>query len=316
MNQLKKPKISVIILHVFGTDHILNCLESVFKSDYPNLEVLVVFNGNNDNSLKKVQEKFSSVICITNKKNLGFVVGNNQGMERASGSIYFLLNDDTIIHSRLISVLEEELSDNEKTGIVGPKIYFANEPRKIWFAGGAIDWENQNTSLLGKNTQDKDWLDSKKEVEFITGCALMIKKEVVDKIGYLDKIFFAYYEDADWSLKARKAGYKIMYVPFGGVWHVKSATSSSIFFGKEKQRTIFWIAPAYLYRCSMGEFRQVRNKFIFFNRYLPKRLKNKFLLKSLFVALPSLIWNLVFHIPKSLIQLALKKIKHSPDFSQ
>src|SRR3989338_9223165 len=265
------PKISVIILHLFGIDYILNCLESVFKSDYANLEVLVVFNGDKDNALEKVKKQFPSVICIVNKKNLGYVEGNNQGMERASGNIYFLLNDDTTIHPRLISVLKEELSSDKKIGIVGPKIYFATEPKKIWFAGGRVDWENQNTSLFGKNVQDNEWLDGKKEVDFITGCALMIKKEVVAKIGMLDKIFFAYYEDADWSLRAKIAGYNIMYIPFGGVWHVKSATSSTVFFGKEKERTIFWLIPTYLWRCSKGKIRIARNKFIFFNRYVPGR---------------------------------------------
>ena len=93
--------------------------------------------------------------------------GNNQGMERASGDIYFLLNDDTSIHPHLFSVLERELSSDPKIGIVGPKIYYADEPEKIWFAGGAIDWARQDTIMLGKNIQDNDWPDGKKNVDFI-----------------------------------------------------------------------------------------------------------------------------------------------------
>jgi len=300
-------KISIIIVHFFGIDYLINCLNSVFKSDYSNLEVIVVFNGNKDGSCEVVKQKFPQIISILNKKNLGFAKANNQAIKISSGELIFLLNDDTVIHLRLISVLSEKLINSDEIGIVGPKIYYADESSKIWFAGGVVDWKKQESYHLGKNVDDKNWKDAEKEVDFITGCALMIKRGVIDKIGLLDEKFFAFYEDADWCLRAKKKGYEVVYIPFGGVWHHKSATAGKIFFGKEKRKNILWLILAYFYRDTTKEFRGYKNKIIFFNRYLSKKDKIIFLLKSVFVATPILIWNVIYKIPKSILIMGLKK---------
>lgn len=297
----KLSKVSIIIVHFFGIDYIVNCLESVFKSDYPNFEVIVVFNGNKDGSYEIVKHKFPKVIPILNKKNLGFAKANNQGIKKGTGDIVFLLNDDTIIHPQLISVLVEELMSSSDIGIVGSKIYYINEPDKIWFGGGKINWHKQETHHLK--------LNKKAEVDFITGCALMIKKKVINKIGLLDEIFFAFYEDSDWCQKAKKAGYKVVYIPFGGIWHHKSATAGKVFFGKEKEKNYLWLFFTYLRRDFLQEFRRHRNKFIFFNRHLSSDLKFKFYLKFVFISIPFFLWTVVYRIPKSLLHIFLKKKK-------
>jgi len=301
------PKISIIIIHFFGIDYIIDCLGSVFKSDYPNFEVIVVFNGNKDSSYEIIKQKFPQVISVLNKKNLGFAKANNQGIKKSSGEVVFLLNDDIIIHPKLISVLVKELMSSADIGIVGPKIYYRDEPEKIWFAGGMINWVKQETYHLGRNVNDKNWQDNEKKVDFISGCALMIKKEIINKIGLLDEKFFAFYEDADWCQKAKKAGYKIIYVPFGGVWHHKSATAGKIFFGREKEKNYLWLALNYFWRDLQKEFRRHKNKFIFFNRYLPKRLKFVFFIKFIFILTPIFFWAIIYSIPKSIFKLALKK---------
>ena len=302
------PKVSIIIVHFFGIDYIINCLDSVFKSDYPNLEVVVVFNGNRDNSYEIVKDRFSQVIPILNKKNLGFAKANNQGIKKGSGEIFFLLNDDAIIHPELISILAKELISSKKIGIVGPKIYYMFEREKIWFAGGKIDWVKQETYHLGRNVEDKDWKDDKKEVDFITGCALMIKREVINKVGLLDERFFAFYEDADWCQRTKRAGYRVLYVPFGGVWHHKSATAGKIFFGREKEKNYLWLVWTYFKRDFIKKLRTNRNKFIFFNRYLPKRLKPVFFIKFVFVLTLIFFWAIVYNIPKSILNLGFKKL--------
>jgi hypothetical protein len=299
-------KISIIIVHFFGIDYLIDCLNSVFKSDYPNLEVVVVFNGNKDGSYEIIKQKFSQVITVLNKKNLGFAKANNQGIKTSSGELIFLLNDDTTIHPELISVLSEKLISLDKIGIIGPKIYYMNEPSKIWFAGGIVDWKKHDSYHAGRNIEDRDWKDAEKEVDFITGCALMIKREAIDKIGLLDEIFFAFYEDADWCLRAKRGGYKIVYVPFGGVWHHKSATAGKIFFGEEGKKNILWLVLTCFYRNIRKEFRGYKNKIIFFNRYLSGKNKIIFLLESIFVATPVLIWNIICKIPKSILNLTSK----------
>ena len=303
------PKVSIIIVHFFGVDYIVNCLDSVFKSDYSNFEVIVVFNGNKDGSYETVREKFPQVVSILNKKNLGFDKANNQGIKKSKGEIIFLLNDDTVIHPRLISVLAKELISSDNIGIVGPKIYKYNT-NNIWFAGGKIDWVKQESYHLGRNIRDKDLKDDRKrEVDFITGCALMIKKEVIDKIGLLDETFFAFYEDADWCQKAKKAGYKVIYIPFGGVWHHIAVTTSRVFFGPEKEKNCLWLLMIYLWRCLKKEFRDYRNRFIFFNRHLLTNLKFKFFLKFIFISTPTFFYSAVYKIPRSLAYIFLKKKK-------
>ena len=243
------------------------------------------------------------IITILNKKNFGFAKANNQGIKISSGEIIFLLNDDTIIHPQLISILSKKLISSDKIGIVGPKIYYMNEPSKIWFAGGMINWKKQESYHLGRDIDDKNWQDSERGVDFITGCALMIKREVINKIGLLDEIFFAFYEDSDWCLRARKFGYEIIYVPFGGVWHVKSATAGKIFFGEEKKNNFLWLVATYFLRDVQREFRKYKNKFIFFNRYSIGKNKIKFLLKLIFVLTPKFLWTIIYCIPLSLIKI-------------
>lgn len=306
----KYPKVSVIIVHFFGIDYLINCLDSVFKSDYSDLEVIVVFNGDKDHSYEIAKQKFPQVISVLNKKNLGFAKANNQGIEKSTGEIIFLLNDDTIIHPQLVSVLLEKLISSNNIGVVGPKIYYmsiGNEPEKIWFAGGMINWGKQESYHLGRDVDDKNWKDAEKEVDFITGCALMIKRETINKIGLLDERFFAFYEDADWCLRTKKGGYKVVYIPFGGVWHRKSVTAGKIFFGKEKEKNILWLILTYFYRDMIKEFRRYKNKIIFFKRYLSRRNKTIFLLKSIFIATPVLIWSVIYKIPRSILSLGLKK---------
>jgi hypothetical protein len=303
----KIPKVSIIIAHFFGVDYLINCLDSVFKSDYSDIEVIVVFNSNKDGSCEIVKQKFPQVISVLNKKNLGFARANNQGIKISNGELLFLLNDDTIIHPQLISILSEKLINSDNIGIVGPKIYYANESSKIWFAGGMVNWKKQESYHLGRDVDDKNWEDAEKEVDFITGCALMIKREAIDKIGLLDERFFAFYEDTDWCLRTKKHGYKVVYIPFGGVWHHKSATAGKIFFGKEKEKNILWLILTYFYRDTIKEFRRYKNKIIFFNRYLSGRNQTAFLLKSIFIATPVLIWSVIYKIPKSILGLGLKR---------
>lgn len=255
------PKVSVIIVTWNGSKHISDCLELVEKSAYSNYEIIAVDNGSKDGTPELIRRKFPRVKLILNKKNLGFAGGNNQGIKKAEGEIIFLLNDDTKIHPDLIGVLAQELESSSQIGIVGPKIYFMHEPNKVWFAGGKIDWAKGKSYHLGRNLTDKELIgDLKKEVDFITGCALMIKREVINKIGLLDEVFFAFYEDADWCQKAKKAGYQVVYIPFGGVWHIKSATASRLPLIKQK-------------------FLAYRNRFIFYMRHNDFKRKITFLIR-------------------------------------
>jgi len=301
-------KVSIIIVTWNGAKHILNCLESVQKSTYTDYEIIVVDNGSKDGTLDLIRKKFSNIKLILNNKNLGFTGGNNIGIRAAQGEIIFLLNDDTIIHPDLIKILVQEIEKSPKIGIVGPKIYFMDKPNKIWFAGGKIDWLRGNTLHLGRDLTDRELSnDSKKEVDFITGCALMIKKEVIKKIGLLDNTFFAFYEDADWCQKAKKAGYQIIYFPFGGVWHIKSATASTPFIDNIKNK-YFKIFSRYLKFSVFLKWKKYRNHFVFFMRHAKFKYKIIFLIRYIFIFTPKFLWAITGQVFISLIKITKKHI--------
>ena len=316
----KQSKVSVIILTCNGIKHIFNCLESVYKSTYQNYEVIVVDNGSRDGTPELINKEFPQVKLILNKKNFGFTGGNNIGIEQVTGDVVFLLNDDTKIHPDLINTLVEELESSSEIGIVGPKIYFMNEPEKIWFAGGKIDWIKSDSFHLGRDLTDKELInDLKKEVDFITGCALMIKREVIEKIDLLDNRFFAFYEDADWCKKAKKAGYKVVYIPFGGVWHIKSATASRIFLDDLKSQIkgeniirriniYFKMIIRYIFNRNMQKYRIYRNRFIFFMRHASFKYKITFFIRFIFIFTPMFLWSITVEMFLSVFKITKKHI--------
>lgn len=314
----KNPKISIIIVNWNGKNYLFDCLNSVYKSNFLDYEIIIIDNGSKDESQKMLQKKFLEIKLILNKKNLGFAKANNQGIKIAQGEFIFLLNNDTVIHPDLLRILSDKLSSNEKIGIVGPKIYYTNSQR-IWFAGGCIDWAKGKTYHLNRDLTDSESEDSEKEVDFITGCALMIKREVIDKIGFLDQNFFAYYEDADWCQKAIRAGYRVVYLPFGGVWHIKSATSSRIYLDDLKKelkidsffnkiKIYFLIADRYIKQTNRLKYCNWRNKFVFFMRYAEFRYKVKYFFKFIFILTPKFLWSFFVQAFLSLLKVSAKHI--------
>jgi GT2 family glycosyltransferase len=115
--------------------------------------------------------------------------------------------------------------DHPRTGVAGPKIYYENPPNQIWYAGGSVSLARGIVKHIGIRQQDAGQFDSVREVDYVTGCALMAKREVFDKIGYLDPAYRAYFEDVDFCARAARAGYEIRYVPRGKVWHKISAST-------------------------------------------------------------------------------------------
>lgn len=222
------PKIFVIILNWNGKKDTLACLESVQHIDYPNYEIIIVDNGSVDDSVSVIKEKFPQLLLLETGQNLGFTGGNNVGIEYAlahNADYIFLLNNDTIVDPQVLSTLIEASHHHPDAGILGSKIYSYYNTEKIWFAGG--EWlASQGRFIhqgMGKKDNGKDW-NTLKEVQYICGCALLIKAEVIKKIGMLDERYFLMWEETDWCYQARKAGYTSLFVPDSKVWHKISAS--------------------------------------------------------------------------------------------
>lgn len=232
-------KIAIIALNWNGKDLVIELLHSLDNLSTQNLKLLTILvdNGSTDGTVEAVKSRVwqKELKIIQNPENLGFAGGNNVGIKYAlkKGFDYIiLLNTDTLVDKNLVQELVKVGESSKKIGIIVPKIYFApgfefhkkryqkkDLGKILWYAGGAIDWQNVIAHHRGVDEVDKDQYDRIEETEFATGCCLAIKKEVLEKIGELDSKYFLYYEDADFSLRAKKAGFKVVFAPKAVVFH-------------------------------------------------------------------------------------------------
>lgn len=217
------PQVIVIVLNWNGSADTLCCLESLEKITYPACEVLLVDNGSTDDSVAILRRAFPQIQLIETGQNLGFVGGNNVGLEyaRRTGAEYaLLLNNDTEVAPDFLDHLVAAAESSPKVGISGPSIYYFDEPDTFWSAGGDIDWKRGLTSMVGiGQVEQGQYGEQPRPVDFVTGCALLIKMSVVAEVGMLDPRFFLYYEETEWCVRVSRAGYGILHVPASKIWH-------------------------------------------------------------------------------------------------
>lgn len=230
---LQPPKVAIIVLTWNGKALTLACLESLMALDYAHAEVLVVDNASTDGTVEAIEAAYPNrFVIIRNKDNVGFSRGNNTGIRQAldRGADYvLLLNNDTVVDPLLVTSLIKPFAGDDRIGITGPKIYYASPPDQIWFAGGEISYAKGTARHIGIRERDVGQFDSMRDVDYISGCALMAARRVFDEIGFLDPSYGAYFEDTDFCVRARKRGFTIRYVPDGKVWHkISSSTGGQL----------------------------------------------------------------------------------------
>jgi GT2 family glycosyltransferase len=215
--------LAVIVLNLNGCGVTADCLASLRGSRFREFFVVVVDNGSVDDSVEVFRRDFPEVEVIATGENLGFTGGNNVGMRRAlerGCDALLLLNNDTILHEDCLGAMMAALNSAPEVGAVTPKILFHSHPDKIWSAGGDFSlWRG-----IAKHRGLRDAADDARfaqacDCSFVTGCALCVKREVVDRIGLLDDSLFIYNEDTDYSIRIARAGYRMRYVPEAVLWH-------------------------------------------------------------------------------------------------
>ena len=222
------PLVYIIILTWNGKDDTLECLRSLERQSYPIANVLVVDNASTDGTADAIRSDFPKVDLIVNSVNLRYAGGNNVGIKHAleRGAEYvLLLNNDTVVDREFLGHLVRVVEGNRRVGIVGPKIYYYNDRKRIWFAGGKIEWSMGWISHEGIREYDVGQYDTMKEVDYLTGCCMLVKREVIEAVGMLDESYHIYGEDVDWCIRASRAGYTLLYVPASKVWHKLSAST-------------------------------------------------------------------------------------------
>ena len=186
------------------------------------------------------------LIIIKNEKNYGYAEGCNIAMRyvmKALNSDYILqLNNDTVVDRELLTELVKVAEADERIGVVGPTIYYYGDQNRIQSAGVKLYWNKGIGNILRSNEIDDGQFNEIIEVDYVAGCALLAKKELVEKIGYLNSDYFAYWEETDWCIRAHKAGYKVLSASKTKIWHKGSSTSKKIsgFYEYHMTRNMFW----------------------------------------------------------------------------
>lgn len=216
------PRVMIVVLNWNRLADTLVCLESLSHLDCPACK-LVVDNGSTDGSAAAIREQFPDVAVVENGENLGFTGGNNVGLHLAleQGADYaLLLNNDTEVAPDFLRLLVEAAEADPRIGVAGPTIYYYDQPRVIWSAGGDVDWQRGQTWMVGLNEQDVGQFgEEPREAQFVTGCALLVRMKAVREAGDLDERFFMYYEDNEWCVRIARAGYRVVHVPRAKIWH-------------------------------------------------------------------------------------------------
>jgi GT2 family glycosyltransferase len=200
----------------------------------------LVDNGSSDGTLAAVAEHFPEVECIANPTNLGFAAGCNVGLRYAldqGADFVFIANNDTVVAPNLLTEVVAAAVPTD-VGIVAPLVYYAADPQRIWSAGAG---RNPLTLEMSGNLRgqiDKGIWPEVLEREYVVGCGLLLKRELLDRVGLFDPRFFMYYEDLDLCLRARAAGFRILLAPRAHMWH-RVAVSSG---GTDTPAERYWAA--------------------------------------------------------------------------
>lgn len=270
--------VSIIVVHYNNSDDTDECLKSLTKLQSNNFDftVYVVDNASQERYVLPVKLPKKKFKLITSTSNLGFTGGNNLGIytaiEEQNSEYILLLNNDTVVSPHFLEALLKSAEQNADIGILSPKIYFAKnyEYHKvygqkdlgsiIWYAGGSIDWRNLLVFHRGVDEIDRGQFDDQETSDFATGCCMLIKREVLEKIGYLDKKYFLYLEDTDLSLRAKHVGYQLRFVPDSVIWHKNAGSTGG---SGSKLQQYYQLRNLLLFVVRYGSFRSIITVFRF-----------------------------------------------------
>jgi GT2 family glycosyltransferase len=262
------PSVSVIVLNWNRCADTLDCLESLARLDYPNVRVILVDNASVDGTVAAVRERHPEVDVVENSENLGYAEGNNVGLRlaQAEGADFvLLLNNDTVVRPDFLTHLVATLRARPDAGVAGPTILFHDHPNVIWSAGGSVSARDGRSSMIGLREAEATLPVEPREVEFVTGCALLTRREAIEHVGYLDPRFFTYYEETEFCARVRRAGFQVLHVPRSRIWHKisleKQEASARVTYYMVRNRLLFLKLAGYgrvpLWRAVLGDLKML-----------------------------------------------------------
>jgi GT2 family glycosyltransferase len=218
---MNTPRVIAVVLNYNRREDTLACLASLAARSYENCKVILLDNASTDGSVEAVGAAFPEVEIIQLRENRGYAGNNNIGISAAmahAADWVFILNEDTILDRDCLSCLVATGESEPTIGIVGPTVYHFDEPGVIQSAGGLIGryWESLH---LAKNEPDHEQFRQPHDVDWISGCGIMVRRGVIEQVGMIDERYFYYWEETEWCIRAGKAGWRIVHVPQAKLWH-------------------------------------------------------------------------------------------------
>ena len=207
---MKSPLVSIIIVNWNGGKVLKDCLVSLSKIDYPKWELILVDNGSTDGSGARAEVK--------NTKNMGFAPANNQGVIRAKGKYVLLLNNDTVVPRKFLSIMVERMEGDQNVGAMQPKLKMMDKQGYLDNAGSFMTWIGF-LKHWGFGRKDSSEFNVEREVFSAKGACLLIRKKVIDEVGLFDDDFVSYFEESDFCWRVWLAGYKVIYYPKTYILH-------------------------------------------------------------------------------------------------
>lgn len=223
--------IFAVVVNWDGGEQNLACLASVEDAGIPAERVVFVDNGSADGSLEKVQAQYPELRVHANDTNLGFGAGANQGaklaLEAGASAVFFVNNDVTLPVGSVTRLTEHMLSD-PKIGVLGPRVLYPADidgKSRVWCAGGSMTWRQNLSTLRGHGTLDGPRFQTVEDIDYVAGCAMLVRREVLESVGYFEDAYFAYMEDVDLCLRASMAGWRVLHAGDVACYHAPSSAT-------------------------------------------------------------------------------------------
>lgn len=268
---MKNNKVSVIVVNYNCSALIDDLLDSIFQIKEIDWEIIVVDNASPNDQIDWLKGKYPTIMLIKSPSNKGFAAGNNLGIAAATGDYLLFLNPDTVVTANFIFPLLTCLKQDKKIGLVSPKIKYYDQPDRIQYAGcRPMHRITLQAKPIGKNQLDDGQYDGINNTAYGHGAAMMIRREIIEKVGLLNEQYFLYYEELDWCQRIKKAGYQIQYVGTAVVWHKESVAT-----GKNSPLKTYYLT---------------RNRLLFARLHIRGGLTLAYSLYFLLIAIPKNIW--------------------------
>jgi len=224
------PRLCAVVIAYNQRKQTLACLRALSGVTYPAWTILLVDNGSTDGTAEAVAGAFPEICVLRLDENQGYAEGANRGIERVladSAEYILLLNNDVWFSPEAPSILIAAAEADPRIATVGPKVYYADEPHKLQSTGGMLDRQTMRSRLIGQGELDQGQYDRSRDVDFVSGCAMLIRAQAWCTVGGFDPAYFLYYEEVDWCLRAHQAGWKVMYIPFVAIWHANQTSTGT-----------------------------------------------------------------------------------------